>query len=302
MDKLRAIKYFLKVAETGSFSVAAKTLGVPASSVSRRIQDLEASLGAVLLQRSTRQVKLTELGSLYLEQVAPAVTAVEDANDIIKQHAKTPSGVLRITSHPGYGRVRLIPALKKFKVLYPDVIIDLELTDRVINLAQNQVDIAIRATVNPPERAVARRISDNHFILVASSDYLKNHSTPKTASELQNHKTFIYRGPNGPLRWQAKTRSGWQELETPTAFISTEGTILVEQALAGCGIGLFPKWGIEDNLASGQLIEIVLEDAEVSISRQENSGIYLLYHRPKYSVQKIRAAVDFLMSELSHDF
>lgn len=300
MDKLRAIKYFLKVAETGSFSGAAKLLGVPASSVSRRIQDLETALGAILFQRSTRLVKLTELGALYLEQIDPAVAAVEDANETIRQHAKKPSGILRVTALPGYGRFHLIPALRKFGVLYPDVIIDLELTDRLVNLSQNQVDIAIRATANPPERSVARKISENEFVLVASPDYLEQHATPKSVAELETHKTLLYRGPNGILRWQAKTQTGWQELVMPTAFISTEGQVLVDEAMAGSGIGLIPKWGIEDNLATGRLIQIELDDAKVSISRSENSGIYLLYHRPKYSLQKIRAAVDFLTAELSN--
>lgn len=299
MDKLRAIKYFIKVSETGSFTRAAKELGVPASSVSRRVQDLETELGAVLFHRSTRLVKLTELGELYLEQIDPAITALEDANEIIRQHSQNPSGILRITASPGYGRFRLMPSLKKLRALYPDIVIDLELTDKVINLTQNQVDIAIRATANPPERVVAHKISSNQFLLVASPDYLRKNAIPVTLAELQDHKTLLYRGPDGVLKWQAKTKNSWEELSTMASFISNEGEALVREALEGAGIGLLPKWAIEKHLATKQLTQINLQDAEVSISRNENSGIFLLYHRPKYSIQKVRATVDFLIAELS---
>jgi len=299
MDKLRAIKYFLKVSETGSFSRAAKTFGVPASSVSRRIRDLETELGAVLIQRSTRHVQLTELGSLYREQISPAVTAMNDANEVIKHHADTPSGILRITALPGYGRFRLLPALRKLKKRYPDIVLDIELTDRVVSLAENQVDIAFRATATPPERTVARKISNNKFILVASPQYLQNHGAPRTIADLQNHQSLLYRGPNNVLYWQAKSEAGWTELRSPVAFISNDGDALVEEARAGSGIGLIPDWGVGGDLASGALVKLELEDAVISVSRNENAGLYLVYHRPKYSIQKIRLAVDFLLDELT---
>jgi len=299
MDKLRAIKYFLKVSETGSFTRTAKEFGVPASSVSRRIQDLEKDLGAVLLHRSTRLVKLTELGALYLEEISPAVATIENTNEILQQHALKPSGILRVTANPGYGRFRLMPALRKLRKLYPDIVIDVELTDRLVNLSQNPVDIAIRATASPPERTVACKISNNRFVMVASPKYLKAHGVPKSLAELRAHKTLHYRGPNGPLSWYAKTVEGWEELSHSIAFISTEGEALVEEALTGFGIGLIPVWAIGAHLEAGRLIELKLNDTELSISRNDNSGIFLLYHRPKYSIRKIRAAVDFLIAELT---
>lgn len=266
----------MKVTETGSFSGAAKLLGGPASSVSRRIQDLETELGAVLFQRSTRHVILTELGALYLEQINPAITAVDDANEVIKQHAKNPSGILRITALPGYGRFRLMPALRKLRRLYPEIILDIELSDKVVSLAQNQVDIAIPATASLPDRTVARKISNNEFIMVASSAYLRKHGTPKHVVDIQTHKTLLYRGPNSVLFWQSKSERGWEELRNPVAFISNDGEALLGEALAGSGIGLIPKWGLGAQLSSGDLIQLELEDARVSISRNDNAGVYLL--------------------------
>lgn len=299
MDRLRAINYFLSVAETGSFSGAAKVLGVPASSVSRRVKDLESELGATLFHRSTRLVKLTEIGALYREQVTPAIEALENANEVIKQHSTGPSGLLRITAGPGFGRFKVIPALAKFRQKYPEVVVDIELTDRVVNLASNQVDIAIRATASLPERLVARKISNNDFVLVASPVYLEKQGVPSTLQQLESCDALKYRGPDSVLHWQAKCGDSWRELSTNTVYVSNEGEALLNEALAGNGVALLPEWSVRDHLKTRALVEIKLIDACVSISRSESSGVYLLYHQPKYSLHKVKAAVDFLLDELA---
>jgi DNA-binding transcriptional LysR family regulator len=298
MDKLRALRYFVEVSQTTNFSRAADILGVPASSVSRRIHDLENELGVALFHRSTRVVKLTELGALYLEKIRPVIAALNFADELVGQNSKIPSGNLRITTAPDYGRFRLLPALARMKEQYPKIVCDVELTDQISDLAQNEVDIAIRATSKLPERAVARKLADGEFILVASPSYLKDHGTPETVEDLQNHVVLLYRGPNGILNWQAKMADGWRELRLPPTLICNQGDTLLDEAMAGHGIALIPKWGIIDNLSDRTLIPIVLNDAEIAISRNDNAGVYLLYHRPKYGVKKIRVAVDFLLSEL----
>jgi DNA-binding transcriptional LysR family regulator len=298
MDRLRAIDYFMKVADLGSFTAAAHALGVPASSVSRRIQDLEAELGTSLLHRTTRRVSLTELGAVYLEQARPAVKALHHAEQTLKDQPSSPSGYLRITANPGYGRLRLLPALKKLRAHYPDLIVDIELTDQVYNLANHEVDIAIRATAELPDRAIARKLADSRMALVASPDYLAEHGVPKTLEDLKYHKTLVYRGPQRLIEWQARTDAGWHEVQTNPTFICNVGRELVEEALAGRGIGLFFAWGVVDELASGKLIEVTIEGAELSITRLEESGIYLLYNQPKYRLNKIKTTVDFLIGEL----
>ncbi|MEO9468728.1 LysR family transcriptional regulator [Parasphingorhabdus sp.] len=298
MDKLRAVKFFIEVSRTENFSRAAKQLGVPASSISRRILDLENELGVTLFHRSTRVVKLTELGALYLEQIEPAIVALNLADEMIGQHSEAPAGLLKITAGPDYGRFRLMPALKKMKRRYPNIICDVELTDEIFNLAQSEVDIAIRATSSLPERSIARKLTDGRFILVASPGYLNRHGMPQTADDLQNHIALYYRLPNGILSWQAQMENGWRELSVPPGLICNQGDTLLDEALAGNGIAMFARWGIREELAKGDLIHIVLNDAKIAASRNENPGIYLLYHRPKYALSKIRVAVDFLLSEL----
>ena len=301
MDKMRALEYFLEVAEKGSFSQAAKTFDVPASSISRAIQNLEAELNATLIHRTTRVVKLTELGTLYLEQIRPAVSTLANADEVIREQLHAPSGLLRITANTGYGGFCLVPALAKLRKLYPELVIDIELTDRVTNLAHNDVDFAIRSTAQPPERAVARKLSDDKFVLVASPNYLEHAGVPRTLADLQRHKTLLYRSPAGILNWQAKTSDEWQDVPTPAGFISNMGNILVDEALRGTGLALIPYWGAADHLKQGRLTQITLEDAELSISRNPDLGIYLLYHRPKYRLKKVQIAVDFILSELSEE-
>ncbi len=299
MDKLRALEYFLSVADAGSFSGAAKTLGVPASSISRRIQDLEAELGVALFYRTTRVVRLTELGGLYLDHVRPALSSLADADAIISAHPYAPAGLVRMTAPSGYGGVCLMPAVLNLRRKYPDLILDVELTDNVYNLASNEVDIAIRATTSLPDRSVARKLSDSKLLLVASPNYLAKHGCPRTTTDVLDHNAIFYRQQGGVVYWQAKTKEGWVELRPPAVFVTNRGEALLEEALAGSGLALVAQWGIGDHLAEGRLVQIDLEDSELSTIRGDNLGIYLLYHRPKYSLKKIQVTVDFLLAELA---
>ena len=302
MDQLRAINYFIKVADLGSFTAAAKATGVPASSISRRIQDLESELGVSLLHRTTRVVGLTELGQFYLDHVRSGVRSLEYAEDLVKDRSASPSGLLKMTSTPGYGGLLLLPAVTKLRRQFPQLVVDLELTDQMSDLSKNEVDIAIRATATPPERTVARKLTDEDYVLVASRQYLERSGMPRTLAELEQHKTLLYRGPGNIIHWQAKTQNGWVEVRTSPVFVCNVGRELVAEAMAGTGMALVPRWGVVNRLADGELIEVALDDAILSLTRLENAAVYLLYHRPRYRLTKIRAAVDFLTRELSSPF
>lgn len=299
MDRLRAIEYFMKVAELGSFTAAATALGVPASSVSRRIQDLEDDLGTTLLHRTTRNVGLTELGALYLDNVKPAVRGLDHARDLIVDRPASASGLLRISAIPGYGARLLVPAIKKLRQMYPDLIVDLELTDQIVNLAANAVDIAVRSTAHPPERSVAVKLTDNDFKLVATKTYLDRHGIPTSVADLADHKTILHRGPSRAAYWQAKTSEGWVEVQSDPVFVSNVAEELVSEVLDGHGLALLPSWGIADALEDGVLIDVTPDNTTMALTRDEGSSIYLLYNRPRYRLNKIRVAVDFLVAELA---
>lgn len=301
MDQLRAIQYFIKVAELGSFAEAARILGVPASSVSRRLRDLEEELGVTLISRTTRVVRLTELGQLYLDRVRPSIDDLRHADELVKNHLASPSGILRISSITGYGAYRLVPALKRLRQRYPELVVDLDLTDQLTDLTSDEIDIAVRATAHPPERAIARRLNSNNYVLVAAPSYLSEQGCPRCLDDLLEHRTLLYRGPDRIIYWQAKSASGWSEIRTKPTFICNIGEELVAEAEAGNGLAVVPSWAVRDQVAQGRLCAITLVDGKLALSRNEETGTYLLYHQPKHKLMKIKVAVDFLVTELTEE-
>ena len=297
MDKLRALQYLVKVADTLSFSRAARAFGVPASSISRRITDLEAELGVELLHRTTRMVRLTEVGALYVEQVRAGMAQLGDADELVAQRSSAPSGTLRISAMPGYGRMLLMPALLDFKQLYSDVVLDVHLSDALVDLGRDQIDIAIRGGRQPQDRIVARKLDPNRFMLAASPQYLARMGTPRTLAELEEHRALMYRGPSAVLKWQGLDEDGWRELAVEPAFISNEGASLIELACQHGGLVLLSAWGLRPQLESGELVEVKLEQP-VSVSRGGDGGIYMLYLQTRYRIPKVRVAVEFLLERL----
>ena len=298
MDKLRALQYLIKVADTLSFSRAAKALGVPASSISRRIADLEAELGVELLHRTTRTVRLTEIGALYLEQVRAGLTQLADAEELVGLRGGTPSGTLRISAMLGYGSV-LLPVLAAFSERYPDILLDVHLSDTIVDLGRDQIDIAIRGGRKPQDRVVARKLDSNRFILAASPQYLARMGTPRTLEDLVQHRALLYRGPNALIKWQGLDADGWHELPVTPAFVSNDGASLVAMACQHRGIVLLPEWALQDWLRRGELLQVRLEQP-VSVGRGDEAGLYLMYLQRRYQIPKVRVAVEFLMAQLAN--
>ncbi|MFN4116651.1 MAG: LysR family transcriptional regulator [Inhella sp.] len=302
MDKLRALNYLLKVADTLSFSRAAQQLGVPASSISRRIADLEALLGVQLLHRTTRTVRLTEIGAQYLAQVRAGIAQLQDADELIGQRRSRPSGVLRISAMPSYGQLLLMPALQDFGARYPDIVLDVQLSDALVELGRDQIDIAIRGGRQPQDRVVARRLDPNRFLLAASPQYLAQRGTPQRLGDLeQEHRALMYRGPHAVIKWQGLDDDGWRELAMRPGFISNDGASLIAMACRHQGLVLLSEWGLRPYLQRGELLEVTL-DQPVSVGRGGSggeAGIYLLYLQTRYRVPKVRVAVEFLIERLT---
>lgn len=298
MDRLRALRYFKKLAETLNFSETADHFRVPSSSVSRRIKDLENELGAALFVRTTRSVRLTDLGKLYLSEITAALQSIDMADEIVNAQSGAPSGLVRITAMPNYAELYVLPALNRLRNLYTEINFDLNITDQVINLSGNDVDIAIRAASVLPDNVVARYLGDHKFLLVASPDYIAENGAPKTSAELGNHPVFMYRTPRGVLDWLCFQDGAWTALELSPKYISNHGPSLMANVIEGKGIAFFPSWGVVDDLSSGRLQKIDLEDGPLSITRNATMGMHLLYHPPKFRLQKIKVTVDFLVAEL----
>ena len=299
MDQLRALRYFSKLAETLSFSETADYFRVPSSSVSRRIKDLEETLGVELFLRTTRSVSLTDLGVLYLTEIKTALQTIEIADEMCKAQSISPSGTVRITAMPGYAELYVLPAIDQMRTIYPDLEFDLNITDQTLSLSSNDADIAIRATSDLPDQVVARRLSEHNFILVASPDFINQNGRPQTSDDLCRFPVFMYRTPHGVLNWQAKKNQTWKDVELTPRYVSNHGQSLLESVVRGQGMALLPSWGVEKEISTGQLQEIELEDGRLSTNGDVKMSIYLLYHPPKFQLKKIRLTIDFLYKELN---
>ena len=202
---------------------------------------------------------------------------------------------------PGYGERFVLPALDRLRNLYEDIDFDVNFTDQVINLSSNDVDIAIRATATLPDQVVARHLGDHEFVLVASPDYIAQNGAPKTSSDLNDRSVFMYRAPHGILNWLVLRNGAWKAIELTPKYISNNGQSLLDSVTAGRGIAFLPNWGVARDLKAGRLQVLDLEDGPLSVSGNAKSGVYLLYHPPKFRLQKIRVTVDFLVAELRRD-
>ncbi len=297
MDQLRAMRYFSKVVETGSFTKAAATFDVPPSSLSRRVADLEKSLGATLLKRSTRVVKLTEVGQIYYNDVQQILNQLAQSNEHVRSYQTTPMGRLRISSMVGFGEKILLPLLDEFSVLYPQIVLDVSLSDELSTLGRDDVDIAIRGGYAPNERVLAIRLMDNDFIPVASPSYLAKHGVPENALALKQHNGLYFKAPTGPTPWLCRMDGQWHDVSGPAIAISNNGPWLARKACDGEGILMSTRWALASYLESGMLQQLEFEH-ELAITQHAEMAVYLLYQKQRYLVPKVKAAVDFLVERI----
>jgi DNA-binding transcriptional LysR family regulator len=297
MDQLRALKYFAAVAELGSFTKAASKFSVPPSSLSRRVADLEKSLGASLLKRTTRSVELTEIGREYLEQIQDILQQLEQSNESVRSYHEKPMGRLRISSMVGFGERILLPLLEEFSALYPEVVLDIGLSDELSSLGRDDIDIAVRGGYAPDERVLAIRLMENEFVLVASPAYLEQNGTPSNPQELRKHPGLYFRTPVGPHSWFYQQNSQWHTAAVTPGAISNNGKWLAEKAKKGDGIMMAPRWAIGDYIQQGYLQEVSFEP-KLTITQNNDMAIYLLYQKQRYLVPKVKVAIDFIVSRV----
>lgn len=297
MDQIRALRYFCKVVETGSFSRAAATFSVPPSSISRRIADLEKHLGAHLLKRSTRVVKVTEIGQLYYDQVRGLLLQLEQSDESVRSYQAQPMGQLRISSMVSFGERLLMPLMEEFSYLYPEIVLDVSLSDELSTLGRDEVDVAIRGGYAPNERVQAIRLMDNEFVPVASPGYLARMGVPQDAFALRQHQGVFFRTPNGLAPWLCEAEGQWHDVSGQPVAVSNNGRWLADLGLAGRGIMMAPRWSIAPYLESGELVELNIQPA-LRVTQNPELAIYLLYQKPRYLVPKVKVLVDFLVARV----
>lgn len=285
--KLDGVATFVAVAEAGSISEAARRLSLSKSVVSERLAELERSLGASLLHRTTRKLSLTEDGAAFLERAARITRDVEAAMADLAERRGELVGPLRISAPVTFGRLHLGPAIYPFLTQHPRIELTLELDDRRIEAAAEGFDAVVRHGVIADSRLVAWPLAASRRILVASPDYLDKHGTPKTMSDLERHRGIFYTN-RGAGDWRFATAQGTVSVRGAASLRVNNGDMIRDAAIAGLGIALMPTFIAGDAVRSGQLHAIPLDVAALP------EQIYMAHPEGRQASAKLRALADCL--------
>ena len=280
---------FARVVEAGSFSRAADALGMSKSAVSKQIARLEDRLGARLLNRTTRQLSLTEAGTAFYSGCQQLVSDAESAEAAVTHLAQAPRGTLHVNAPMTFGQQHVAPALPAFMAQHPDLAVDLQLNDRTVDLVDEGFDVAIRIGQLADSSLIAKRLAPLRGRLVASPEYLDHHGRPAHPSDLKHHTCLIYsyfaagrswpfRGPDGPIRVPVDGR-----LE------ANNGDVLLTAARGGMGIAQLPTFICGDDLRAGRLESVL--DAWLDPS---DGAVHAVYPASRTVLPKVRVFIDFL--------
>jgi len=291
---LDLLKTFAAVANRGSFAAVARDEGVDPSSVSRRVATLEDMLGLMLFERTTRRLALTEAGRIYLDRIGPGIDALEEATDVARDAMTEPSGLLRITSSVAFGERWLTPRLAGFRTAYPRVDIELRLSDAVVDIAAEGIDLALRLGPRVEGSFVTAKLFDVRYHAVAAPTYLDGRSLPKRPADLAEHDGITFALPGFGSVW--RFRSG---PEADVAEVAPRSTLAISSALGirraaldGLGVALLADWTVADDLAGGRLVD-VLPGYEGSATRFDTSA-WILYLNRSYVPARLRAFIEHL--------
>ncbi|UHD47939.1 LysR family transcriptional regulator [Aureimonas altamirensis] len=290
MDRIDLFRIFSRVVECASFTRAADTLGMPRSSVSAAVQELEGRVGARLLHRTTRKVAPTHDGAAFYERCQRVIADVEDTENLFRQAAAQPSGRLRIDVPGRIGRLIVAPALPEFLDLYPQIDIDLGVTDRAVNLVEDSLDCVLRVGPLSDSGLIARPIGRLTLINVASPAYLARHGTPRTLGDLGQHWAVNYASPS------SGRVEDWEWVEEGTLrTLSMRGRVTVNSAeaylaccLAGLGLIQIPAYDVQDHLDAGELVEVMPS------YRAERMPMTLLYPHRQHLSRRLQIFADWL--------
>jgi len=290
MDSLHAFNAFVRAAEARSFTVAGRQLGVSSSAIGKAIARLEEKVGVRLLHRSTRAVTLTAEGALFLERCRRIFSEIEAAELELAQTQGAPRGKLRV-SLPIVGML-MMPTLTAFMQAYPDIELDLDFTDRLVDVVEEGFDVVVRAGAVSDSRLMMRVVGSFRLGLVASPGYLAQRGTPRTPADLAGHACLHHRyATSGKLEpWPLRRRPG--EPEVPVAAVANTIEPLIAMVEAGLGIACLPDFAIRRQLAEGRLCAVLAEYTE-------HEGTFrLLWPSSRYMSPKLRVFVDFMARHL----
>lgn len=293
MDELAAIRVFISVAGSGSLSEAGRKLGVSTSSISRQVGALEEYVGVRLFKRSTRTLTLTEAGEAYLASVAPALAELELARRNAHSFQRTVSGAIRVHVRASAGTEVIVPALSSFFERYPDIEVDLTLTDERIDLLANGVDVAVWLGKLDDSNMVARQLSGSKRMVCGSPGYMQRYGIPATPEDLTHHSCLVYLQHNYSKEWHF--RKGDESFKIPVSgrLRTPDSAVLMAGAKQGLGLVLLQDWMVRKAIAAG-LLQPVLSDYE-AFPTQRHTSLYVVYPHRHRVPAKVRVFIDFLV-------
>ena len=300
MDSVKTMRLFLTVVQTGSLSGAGRQSGLSPASVSRQITALEDDLGVRLLNRTSRRLSLTEAGQVYLDRAEGLLQDIDEMRDAVTQLAIRPRGTLRIQSRISLGTQYVAPLIPAFLAQYPDLKLDLWLTDNDLDLTEHGIDLAIRTGDLSDSTLIGRRLASSPRVVCASPQYWAEYGRPTTPEAVMNHNCLTYRFEFGVAAalWQFRTDGGRSiNVQVAGNFQTNNGEALRLATLSGLGIALLPAWSVKDYLKAGTL-ERVLSDYETTVSDLD-SGIYAVYLSRRNLSVKTRLFIDHLVAEFN---
>jgi DNA-binding transcriptional LysR family regulator len=278
---------FARVVEEGSFSAAARKLGLSKASVSREISNLEQRLGAQLLRRTTRRMSLTEAGEVFHERCQRVVEAAKDAELSVSELQDTPRGVIRLAAPMSFGHLELAPRLPRFLERHPYIRVDVDATDRIVDLVYERVDLSVRIGRPRQQNYVRRKLCPIRVLICASPEYLERRGIPRTPEDLADHVCLGYTGRTATWRFSTGER-----IQTTSSLNINNGDALRQAALVGHGIVYLPTFLLAEDIRAGRLIPVLTPHT------QHETNLLALYPESRHVSSKVRAMIDWLAEEL----
>jgi len=290
---LDSIELFVAVAQLGSFAAVARKENLDPSSVSRAIATLEKNLGLRLFQRTTRQLVLTEAGEIYLNRISPLLNEFKFALEEARQVSDGPRGVLRMTASIAFGQVCLLPHITEFKTRFPNIKIELQLTDAVIDVVASGLDLACRLAPGNNAELIGTRLFDTHYRVCVSPEYFNQMESIEHPRDLEKHSCVVFTLPEYRSRWTFKDEmSNIIQVKISSDVSISSAMALREAALMGMGPTLLADWMIKDDISQGRLIPL-LQKFEVTAENFDTAA-WLLYPSRHFLPNKTRVMIDFL--------
>ncbi|WP_188607474.1 LysR family transcriptional regulator [Chelatococcus reniformis] len=294
-DRYGEILVFTRVVACGGLSAAARALSLSPSAVSKRISRLEKRLNVRLLNRSSRSLRLTAEGEAFYAGAARSLDTLDEAENALKSLSNSPRGLLRIFGPPAFGYLQLAPLVPEFLALYPDLRLEFQLHNEIVDPVEAGVDLAIRMGPQRDSSLVARKIGGSRWIICAAPSYLRRHGTPQTPTDLLSHNCMSFSVRTHRVHWSFKENGHTVRVPVRGNAISNQGEMLRQLALNGVGILRISEFVVAADTAAGRLVPVLADYVE----KEEEEPIYAVFHHQRHMSPRIRVFLDFVQKKLA---